>query len=139
MALKISLKANEKLIIGGAVVTNGNTRSDLIIENSVPILREKDILSEHDATSPCRRIYFLIQLMYVDEKNLPEHHKVYWELVREVLRAAPSTLGLIDQINEHLVSSRYYQALKLAWQLIEYEEEVTRRVRESDGSLQRNA
>ncbi len=139
MALKITLKAKERLIIGGAVVTNGNNRSDLIIENSVPILREKDILSEKDATSPCRRIYFLIQLMYVDDKNLAEHHNKYWELVRELLKAAPSTLSVIDQINEHILNARYYQALKLAWQLIDYEEEVVSRVRKSDGCIHRNA
>ena len=51
------------MIVGGAVITNGNIRNtDLIIENNVPILRQKDILSEKDATSPCSRIYFLIQL-----------------------------------------------------------------------------
>lgn len=139
MALKITLKANERLIIGGAVVTNGNSRSDLIVENNVPILREKSILREQDATTPCRRIYFLIQLMYVDEKNLPEYHKLYWEVVREVVKAAPSTLALIDQINEQILSGSYYHALKLAWQLIEYEEEVTVRVRTANGGIQRNA
>lgn len=139
MALKITLKANERLIIGGAVVTNGSNRSDLIIENNVPILREKNILREQDATTPCRRIYFLVQLMYLDEKNLTEHHKLYWELVREIVEAAPSTLPLIDQMNECLLSGHYYQALKLAWQLIDYEEEVTGRVRSTNGNLQRNA
>ena len=64
MALKITLKPNEKMIVGGAVVTNGNAKnSDLIIENNVPVLRQKDILSEQDAASHCSRIYFVIQLM----------------------------------------------------------------------------
>jgi flagellar protein FlbT len=40
MALKITLKPNEKMIVSGAVVTNGNTKNtDLIIENNVPVLR----------------------------------------------------------------------------------------------------
>jgi len=40
MALKITLKPNEKMIVGGAVITNANIRNtDLIIENNVPILR----------------------------------------------------------------------------------------------------
>jgi len=47
MALRITLKPQEKMILGGAVITNGNSfRCNLIIENKVPILREKDILSE---------------------------------------------------------------------------------------------
>jgi flagellar protein FlbT len=129
MSLKITLKPHERLIVGGAVVTNGNSRSDLLIENNVPILREKDILSEKDADTPCKRIYFAVQLMYIDEKNLAEHHTLYWKLVKDVVSAAPSTTLLIDQINEHILHNAYYQALKKAKKLIEYEQEVMNRVR----------
>ena len=138
MALKISLKAHERLIIGGAVVTNGSTRSDLIIENNVPILRDKDVLSEAQANTPCRRLYFLIQLMYVDEKNITEYHQTYWVLVRDLLQAAPSMLALIDQVNEQILSGKYYQALKLAAKLIDQEQEVVNRVRKSSGSIHRH-
>ena len=137
MALKITLKANERLIIAGAVITNGKSRTDLIVENSVPVLREKEILSEEDALTPCRRIYFAIQLMYVDEEKLEEHHRVYWKLVKDVVSAAPSALALIDQISNNILKCRYYQALKLAKKLIEYEEEVIDNVRNSAaGNLQ---
>jgi flagellar biosynthesis repressor protein FlbT len=124
MSLKISLKPKERIIMGGAVVRNAGGRTDLIVENTVPILREKDILREKEANTPCKRIYFAIQLMYVDEKNLVEYHRIYWKLVREVVAAAPSTLRLINKISEEILGSRYYQALKLAQKLIEYEQEV---------------
>jgi len=129
MALKISLKPQEKLIIGGAVVVNGGTRSDLVLENNVPILREKDIMSIKDADTTCRKIYFVVQLMYVDEKKLPEHHKAYWELVKNVLEAAPSTRGLIHEISDLILQNRYYQALKATRNLIDYEQEVMKNVR----------
>lgn len=135
MALKINLKPHERLIIGGAVVQNGGSRCDLLVENNVPILRDKDILREQDADTPCKRIYFTVQLMYVDEKNLVVHHNSYWKLVREVVSAAPSTLGMIDQISENILSSRYYQALKLTQKLIEYEQEVMNNARKSTGSI----
>ena len=78
------------MIVGGAVVTNGNSKNtDFIIENNVPVLRQKDILSEKDATSPCRRIYFIIQLMYIDEENLNEHQPTYRKLVSELLDTVP--------------------------------------------------
>ena len=51
MALKITLKPNERMIIGGAVVTNGETRADFTIDNKVPLLRQKDIMSENEANS----------------------------------------------------------------------------------------
>jgi flagellar protein FlbT len=128
MALKISLKPDERIIIGGAVVQNGSARSDFVIENSVPILREKNIMGPDNANSPCRMIYFAIQLMYVDEKNIEEHRTTYWKLVKDVANAAPSTIGLIDQISEHILHDRYYQALKLTNKLIEYEQEIVNHV-----------
>jgi len=124
MALKITLKPHERIILGGAVVTNGDSKCELLVENKVTLLREKDILREEEADSPSKRIYFVVQLMYIDKQNLANHHKTYWHLVKDVVQAAPSTIGLIDQISEHIVGGQYYQALKLAGKLIEYEQEV---------------
>lgn len=124
MALKIVLKPGERIIISGAVITNGKTTAQLLVENHVPILRQKDIMGENEATTPCRRIYLVIQLMYIDAGNLAMHHHTYWNLVKDVLKAAPSTLPLIDRISDHILNNRHYQALKLARKLIEYEEEA---------------
>ena len=136
MALKITLKPAEKMILGGAVVANGGSSScELVIQNKTPILRQKDILNEENADSPCRRIYYVIQLMYIDEGSLSTYHKVYWDLVTELVRAAPSTLGLVDAVSEHILQRRYYQALKLTKQLIEYEQEAIERASSSVESV----
>ena len=136
MALKITLKPNEKMIVSGAVVTNGNNKNtDLIIENNVPVLRQKDILSEKDATSPCRRIYFIVQLMYIDEGNLTDHQHIYWKLVHELLDAVPRLAEPINQINENILAGNFYRALKLAGELIDYEQEVLKHVCEYADSI----
>lgn len=124
MALNITLKPYERMIIGGAVVTNGKNRADLMVENKTSILREKDIMTEEKADSHCRRIYLTVQLMYIDPGNLTTYHTLYWQLVRELADAAPHTVGLVDQISEHILTSSYYQALKLTRKLIDYEQEV---------------
>jgi flagellar protein FlbT len=129
MALKISLKPYEKFIIGGAVIANGEAKSSFIVENDVPILRGKDIMSLAAADTPCKKIYFAIQLMYVDEKNMPEHHETFWELIKDVAEAAPSRKQILKEISERIISERYYEALKLTKKLIDYEEEVINRVR----------
>ncbi len=128
MALKLNLRPHERMIIGGAVVKNGNKATDLFVENNVSILRARDILNEGEANSPCRRIYFIIQLMYIDSGNLQEYQNIYRELIQEVIKAAPSTLDLIEPINESIILSKYYQALKLARKLIDYEEELLNHV-----------
>jgi flagellar protein FlbT len=124
MPLRISLKANERLIVGGAVVRNGSSRADLLIENDVPILRGKEVMSLDEAVSPCRRIYFAIQLMYVDERNAGEHGQLYLQLVKDVLEASPSMADRINEINARIGEGKFYQALKLAKKLIAYEGEL---------------
>jgi flagellar protein FlbT len=131
MALKVTLKPGERIIIGGAVIKNGASTTNLIIENTVPVLRQKDILTKEQADTPCKRIYLVIQLMYIDNANLPTHHNTYWSLVRDILKAAPSTLSIIDRMNDLILGNKYYQALKVAKKLIEYEEEAVRYVRRS--------
>lgn len=129
MGLKITLKPYEKFILGGAVIINGDAKSTFVVENDVPILREKDIMTLTSADTPCKKIYFAVQLMYVDGENLPEHHKVFWELVKDVAQAAPSRKQILKDISESILHERYYQALKLTKKLIEYEQEVLNHVR----------
>jgi flagellar protein FlbT len=135
MALKIVLKPGERIIISGAVITNGKTTAQFLVENQVPILRQKEIMAENEASTPCRRIYLVIQLMYIDAGNLATHHHTYWNLVRDVLTAAPSTLPMIDRISDHILNNRYYQALKLTKKLIEYEEETIAHVRQPNRNV----
>jgi flagellar protein FlbT len=124
MPLKISLKPQERLYIGGAVVINGEHRCNLTILNDVPILRKKDIMTEAEAHTPCRRLYFLVQLMYIDRPNLDQYRARFSDMARDVLTAAPSTVGLIQELSDHVTGARYYQALKSGHRLIEYEEEL---------------
>jgi flagellar biosynthesis repressor protein FlbT len=135
MALKITLKPGERIILGGAVITNGKNATSFLVENNVPILRQKDILTESRANTPCRRIYLVVQLMYIDPANLAWHHNIYWALVKGVVKAAPSTLPLIDRMSDLILNSQYYQALKVAKKLMEYEEEAVKHVRRSTGNI----
>ena len=116
------------MIIGKAVITNGAGKAEFIVENNVPILRQNDILSPERANTPALRIYLAIQLMYVDEARIADHHKLYWQLVNEFIAAAPSSLHVITRINELILKEKYYEALKAAQKLIDLEQEVIGRV-----------
>lgn len=127
MALVIDLKPQEKILIGEAVITNSSQRTRLHIAGDAPIIREKDIMQEEDATSPCKRIYFMIQCMYIAKKP-EEYHERYFEEVQEIQKAAPSCTIFFVQINEHILAGTYYKAMKLAQQLIEHERELLENV-----------
>ncbi len=123
MALVIDLKPSEKIIIGSALITNDTNRTRLHIEGDAPIMREKDIMREEDADTPCKKIYLTIQLMYLS--NEPEAlHKTYFGMINDLQIAAPSTSLFFMKINDHLLNSAYYKALKEARHLMEHEEEI---------------
>lgn len=124
MPLKLTLKPGERVILAGAVIKNGAAVAHLQIENQVTLLREKDILTENEATTPCKKIYLIVQLMYIGDGLTPELDQVYQDLVRDVLEAAPSTNDLISQVSTYILSSSFYSALKVAKKLISYEEEL---------------
>lgn len=123
MALVIDLKPGEKILIGDAVITNDKQRTRLHIAGESAILREKDILQEEDADTPCKKVYFLIQCMYL-ARNPREYHKQYFDLIKDIQHAAPSSTIFFMQINEQIIGGVYYKAMKLVKELIEHEREL---------------
>lgn len=126
MPLKIELKPYEKVFINGAVVANGPDRTQLTLLNDAALLREKDILTEERADTPCKRLYLAIQLMYIDPLDTRRYLEAYAAQAQALLDAAPSTAPYLENIQTELVAGRLYPALKAARKLIDYEEELTR-------------
>ncbi len=132
MALKVELKPGEKFILGDSMIVNDDQRTRLTIEGDAPILREKDIMTIDAATTPCRKIYLVVQMMYLTREPF-KHQKLYFELVNEVVKAAPSTLPYMDVISNHILTDSLYKALKAARSLIEYEGELISHASGSSG------
>ena len=123
MALIIDLKPGEKILIGDAVITNDDQRTRLHIAGDSPILREKDVMKEEEADTPCKKVYFLIQCMYLARKA-DVYFENYFSLVKEIQQNAPSTSFLFMVINEKIIQGQYYKAMKDAKELIQYEEDL---------------
>ncbi|HVY51957.1 MAG TPA: flagellar biosynthesis repressor FlbT [Devosia sp.] len=123
MSLKVELKPHERLIIGNCIVTNSDQRTRLFIDGNAPILREKDILTPDTANSPARRIYLAVQLMYL-ENDISTLRGQYFELVNDIVTAAPSCIPIVDEINNDILTGALYKALKAAKRLIQYEQDL---------------
>lgn len=123
MALKVELKPGEKLLVGNCIITNSDQRTRLFIEGRAPILREKDILTSETATTPAKRIYLAIQLMYIDE-DTDTARTAYIAMSQDFLEAVPSAIDIITQINNEILTGALYKALKAAQRLTEYEQEL---------------
>jgi flagellar biosynthesis repressor protein FlbT len=120
MALKVELKPNERIIVGTVVIRADDQRTKLFIEGQAPILREKDILTPKTADTPAKRIYLTVQLMYLDGDS----SRLYFDLIRDFLQAAPSARSKVAEINNCILSGELYKALKAAKALIAYEAEL---------------
>ncbi len=139
MALKVELKPHERIIIGSCVITNTEQRAKILIDGErIPILREKDILTPATADTPAKLLYLAVQLMYL-ALDPQEHHPVYFDLMRDLLNAMPSSAAGISEINNHILSGDYYKALKESKRLIAHEAELlelAKHQQASNGSLQ---
>jgi flagellar protein FlbT len=123
MALKVELKPGEKLLVGNCIITNSDQRTRLFIDGNAPILREKDILTSETASTPAKRIYLAVQLMYIDD-NIDKANATYTQLASDFVEAVPSSAGIVDQINNEILTGSLYKALKAAQRLIEYEQDL---------------
>ena len=125
MPLKLSLKPGEKFVLNGAVVQNGDRRTTLVLQNKASVLREKDIMQPEEASSPSRRIYFPMMMMYLDEGNANRYYDEFAERLTEFMGVIRNAEILADcvSISKHAMSREYYKALMLCRKLIEYEDE----------------
>ncbi|ODT75454.1 MAG: flagellar biosynthesis repressor FlbT [Pelagibacterium sp. SCN 64-44] len=123
MALKVELKPGEKLLIGNCIITNSDQRTRLFVDGRAPILREKDILTAETANSPAKRIYLAVQLMYIND-DIETTRDTYFALVNDFIEAVPSSVELVNQINNEILTGQLYKALKAANRLIEYEQDL---------------
>jgi flagellar protein FlbT len=125
MALKVELKPNEQIIIGSCVVTNTDQRARLLIDgHNLPILREKDIMTPAIADTPAKLVYLAVQLMYL-QPDPRINHGAYFNLILDIVTAAPGAWPIIEEINNHILSGQLYQALKHARKLIAFEKKLS--------------
>ncbi len=126
MPLKLTLRRNEKILIGNAVLQNGESKSEFVVLNHVPVLREKDIMTEAAADTVAKKIYFTILNMYVTPEQEQGFHKFYFLLLKQllVMPLGEEGLDLMMETSEHIIAGDHYKALKSCRKLIDYEAEV---------------
>ena len=126
MALKVVLKPFERIVIGQSLITNSETRTTFLIDGEAPILREKDILTPETANTPVKRLYFCIQMMYL-ENDIPKYQDLYMGFVKDLLGAVPSFRTSIEIASKLIVSGSLYNSLREIRKLIAREDELLRR------------
>lgn len=126
MPLKLSLKPGEKFVLNGAVVQNGDRRCSLILQNKASVLREKDIMQEHEATSPSRHIYFPVMMMYLDEAGADRYYDEFLRRMTEFMGVVsqPAILAECVAISKSIMAREYYKALMGCRKLVDFEDSL---------------
>ena len=126
MPLKIELKPGEKFIVNGAVMVAGKSGASLALRNRAVLLRGRDVMQETEATTPARRLYFTLMLMYIDPENRPAHAQSFSGFLSDYLGATTlaSTRAKLEQIGAAAMSDDFYAGLKLCKELIALEDSI---------------
>jgi flagellar protein FlbT len=127
MALHIELAPHERIIIGEAAIRNGSRRTKLTIETRAKVLRERDVIFESEADTPCKRLYLTLEEAYL-ATDPTEAENRFIAQANEVMAAVPSTGPYIARIYMKMnrTDGGYFHALKEAQALVAYEAELLR-------------
>lgn len=123
MSLILKLAPGERLFINGAVVTNGERRAYLMVENQAQIVREKDVMLPEDVTTPVRRAYFAAQTVLLTAQPALGSVETFKAQMR-VLRTAfikREHLQQLDEAEAQMEAGNTYRALSALRDLVLYE------------------
>lgn len=111
--MHISLRANEKLYINGAVI-RVDRKTSIELMNDATFLLEAHVLLAKDATTPLRQLYFVVQLMLMDPTDIAEPLKMFGSAVNAMLETFEDATILkgIKNVRHLVEKQRYFEALK---------------------------
>lgn len=111
--LKISLKANEKLYINGAVI-KADRKVSLELLNDVQFLLENHVLQPEEATTPLRQLYFILQVMLMSPSDAGETRRMFQRSLPLMLAcfSDPHILAVLKHVDRLVSEGHVYEALK---------------------------
>ena len=125
--LVLKLGPQERVLINGAVIENGDKRSRLaIMTPNAHILRLRDAIRPDEVNTPVRRVCYIAQLVLSGDAD-PKDAQIQLlrgiEQLSQVLTDYDSR-SLLTQATEFVLDNQHYQALKSLRGLLPREERL---------------
>ena len=124
MPLMVRLGANEKMVINGAVVSvEGGRAAKIVVHNNACVLRGKDVLTAEQVDTPVKRIYFAVQMLYIDSDAKDKYFKEFTDRLTDVIGVTGSEeiRQILYMIQAYVETGAYYNALAALRRVLEYE------------------
>lgn len=111
--LRICLKSGDRIFVNGAVL-RADRKVTLEILNEVTFLLEHHFISEQEATTPLRRLYFLVQSMLTEPHNAAVNRIAVTEALEQMLsrEGRGEFEERLSVIAELIARERSFEALK---------------------------
>lgn len=121
-ALKITLKANEKIYVNGAVI-KADRKVSLEFMNGVQFLLEAHVLQPEDATTPLRQLYFIVQVMLMNPEGAGEARTLFRKTLPLLLAcfSDEQILATLKHVDRLVAEDHVFEALKAIRGLYELE------------------
>ncbi|RJF77287.1 flagellar protein [Azospirillum cavernae] len=113
MPLKFVLRPNEKVIINGAVIGAGDRPGSFFLYNTANFLRGREVLKEEQIDCIEKKLYFVIQLIYIFPEDALLNVQRFNSIMEETRAARPDSKKTLDDIESLVEARNYYRALKL--------------------------
>jgi len=123
--MNISLRADEKLYINGAVI-RVDRKVTIELLNDVTFLLENHVMQATEATTPLKQIYFVVQIMLMDPSATPGAMTLSRKLIDAALTAfeTPEIIAGLRTVDEMIKRSRNFDAMKTLRGLFPLEQAV---------------
>lgn len=125
--MHITLRANEKIYINGAVL-RVDRKTSIELMNDAVFLLEAHVMLERDATTPLRQLYYIVQLMLMAPREIAENRVMFLQQHAAMLAAYEdgSILDGLARVAMLVGNGRYFETLKLIRTLLPIEDKVLR-------------
>lgn len=113
--LVLKLGPNERVLINGAVIENGDRRTRLsIVTPNANILRLRDALHPDDVTTPVRRVCYIAQLVLSGDVELDDARNQILRGLEQLSQVFtdPDSRAQLARATESVVDGQIYQTLR---------------------------
>lgn len=122
---KISLKANEKLYVNGAVI-RADRKVTVEFLNDVQFLLEQHVLQAEEADTPLKQLYFIVQIMLMQPEGTASARMMFRDTLNRLFDCFEDDkiLSALKGVDRMVGEGEVYEALKLIRRLYPREREI---------------
>jgi len=113
--LVLKLAPNERILINGAVIENGDRRARISVKTPhANILRLRDAIHPDDATTPVSRICYEAQLILSGDRAIEDGRKILLRGIEQLTQVFEDrdSRHLLGDATEGVIESNFYRALR---------------------------